>query len=176
MPGTPPRRLRVVGLGHRRRRSAGRTFTLTRNFPGQREHCLASGEDSRRTFTLGSLQRLHPQPRMQAPLPVSLTLMGRPRSAPARPPSKPPRGFAELVVTRDPQTVPLSPPQPVYPQPPVAFLAAAHRGPPFPRTLRAGPLPTPSIPSPRAAAPICALETPAPLSLPAVLSAWEGVG
>lgn len=29
MPGTPPRRLRVVGLGHRRRRSAGRTFTLT---------------------------------------------------------------------------------------------------------------------------------------------------
>lgn len=90
---------------------------------------LGSVEDGHHTFTLGSLQRPHPPTQGTGPLPVSLTLTGRPRSAPSWPPSKPglwwrlshtPRGFPELVMNHDPQTV--------HPEPPAARPPSAPSG------------------------------------------------
>lgn len=132
MPRTPPRWLRAAGLGRGCCRSAGRTFTLTflefSGAAGAPSGCkrLGSVEDSRCSFTLGSLQRQHPPNQDAGPSPCVSHSHREARSAPTPPPSKPglwwrlshtPRGFPELSITHDPQTVPLSPQQPVHPQP-----------------------------------------------------------
>ena len=133
MPGTPPRWLRAAGLGRGCCRSAGRTFTLTLlEFSGAAGapsscKCLGSVEDSRRSFTLGSLQRPHPPTQDTGPSPCVSHSHREARSAPTPPPSKPglwwrlshtPRGFPELAITHDPQIVPPSPPAAHPPQPP----------------------------------------------------------
>lgn len=242
MPRTPPRWLRAAGLGRGCCRSAGRTFTLTflefSGAAGAPSGCkrLGSVEDSRCSFTLGSLQRQHPPTQDAGPSPCVSHSHREARSAPTPPPSKPglwwrlshtPRGFPELSITHDPQTVPLSPQQPVHPQSPAAhppqppgglsilsspvacppsaprqpvhpqpssgpsILSAPAAHPPQPPGTLSGcraqglilpqdpqgrPITHPSTPSPGAATPICAPEAPAALSLPAVLSAWEGMG
>ena len=149
-----------------------RTFTLTLpEFSGAAGALprLRGGRPSH--LHLGVLAETAPPTQDEAPLPTSLTLTGRPRSAPARPPSKPglwwrlshtPVASLSSWSPVTPRLYPSAPRKPVYPQPLVAFLAGARRGPPFPRTLRASPLPTLSTPSPGAAVPICAPGAPAP--------------
>ena len=186
MPGTPPRWLRAAGLGRGCCRSAGRTFTLTLlEFSGAAGapsscKCLGSVEDSRRSFTLGSLQRPHPPTQDTGPSPCVSHSHREARSAPTPPPSKPglwwrlshtPRGFPELAITHDPQIVPPSPPAAHPPQPPgspsiLSSLVAHPPSAPW-RPVHPQPPRGPSTFSPPEASPSSAPGSPSPSAPPA---------
>ncbi|XP_055291173.1 nascent polypeptide-associated complex subunit alpha, muscle-specific form-like [Moschus berezovskii] len=89
-------------------------------------------------------------------------------------------GFPELVVTHDPQTVPLTPRQPVHPESPGSLPRCNAQGPNLPQDPQGWPtahpqpwLVYPAQGQPRPSAP---RKPPPLLSLPALPSTWEGVG
>lgn len=174
MPGTPPRRPRAVGLGWGRRRSAGRTFTLT--LPQGRTAIASSPWGPCRDCTPNPGQGPSPHvshSRREAQVctrPASLEAWALAESQPH------PHGFAELVVTRDPQTVPLSSPAACPPSAPGSLPCWSTQGPALPQDPQGQPTAHPQYTQPRGSCAHLRPRSPRPLSLSAVLSAWEGVG